>query len=154
MSTRTIPLDDALRAYLLDASVQETDALRALRAETARLERASMQISPEQGQFMRLLVELSGARRALEIGTFTGYSALCIASALVDGGRLITCDVSAEWTAIAQRYWRRAGLDGRIELRLAPALQTLDALLADGAAGTFDFAFIDADKTNYLAYAR
>lgn len=152
MSTRTLPLTPELQAYLVEATLREPELFRQLRAETARLDNPEMQIAPEQGQFMRLLVELIGARRALEIGTFTGYSALCVASALPADGRLICCDINAEWTAIAQRYWAQAGLADKIELRLAPALQTLAALLAAGQGGTFDFAFIDADKESSDAY--
>jgi predicted O-methyltransferase YrrM len=111
-----------------------------------------MQIAPEQGQFMALLVRLTGARRILEIGTFTGYSALAMALALPAEGRIVACDVSEAWTAVAKRYWQRAGVAGRIELRLAPALQTLDALIGEGGGGSFDFAFIDADKSRYLDY--
>lgn len=152
MSDRTLPLDDALLEYLRSVSLREPDLLVRLRGETASLPNAGMQISPEQGQFMALLVELVGVRRALEVGTFTGYSALCIARALPADGALVCCDVNEEWTAIAQRYWREAGLDAKIDLRLAPALETLDALLADGEAGRFDFAFVDADKGHYLDY--
>jgi caffeoyl-CoA O-methyltransferase len=111
-----------------------------------------MQISPEQGQFMRLLVELLGARRTLEIGVYTGYSSLCVAQALPEDGQLIACDVNAEYTAIARRYWQRAGLEQRIRLELGPALATLDGLIAAGESGRFDFAFIDADKENYQGY--
>lgn len=152
MSTQTIRLTDAIQSYLVAVTVREPEAFRRLRVETARLENRNMQIAPEQGQFMALLVELLGARRALEIGTFTGYSALWIASALPPAGRLLCCDVNDEWTTVARRYWAEAGLADRIELRLAPALDTLDGLLADGQAGTFDFAFIDADKPNYDNY--
>lgn len=152
MSTQTIRLTDAIQSYLVDVTVREPEVFRRLRAETARLENRNMQIAPEQGQFMALLVELLGARRALEIGTFTGYSALWIASALPPDGRLLCCDVNDQWTTVARRYWAEAGLADRIELRLAPALDTLDALLAVGQAGTFDFAFIDADKPNYDNY--
>ena len=152
MSTRTIPLTDALRDWMLAHGVRETDVMRELRRVTAGLPNASMQISPEQGQLLTLLVELVGARRALEIGTFTGYSAICIARGLPPEGRLITCDIDPEVTTIARDFWRRAGVDGRIELRLGEAAATLDGLLADGAAGTFDFAFIDADKDHYPAY--
>jgi predicted O-methyltransferase YrrM len=126
--------------------------MRRLREETATLDRARMQIGPEQGQFMALLVELIGARRALEVGTFTGYSALAVARALPDDGRLIACDVSAEWTSIGRPYWEEAGVAHKIDLRLAPAIETLDALLDEGRAETFDFVFIDADKTGYDAY--
>ncbi|MEQ9606575.1 MAG: class I SAM-dependent methyltransferase, partial [Kiloniellaceae bacterium] len=152
MSRRSIEMTDALYAYLLENSLRETEILRRLREETAGLPGAGMQIAPEQGQFMALLAELIGARRCLEIGTFTGYSALAVALALPPEGRLIACDVNEETTAVARRYWQEAGVAGKIDLRIAPALETLDALLAEGAAGRFDFAFIDADKSNYEAY--
>ncbi len=152
MSTRSIGLSEELYAYLAAELLPESDVLRQLRAETAQLERGCMQISPEQGRFMMLLVQLLGARRCLEIGTFTGYSALCVASALPPDGQLITCDVSEEWTSVARRYWQRAGVADRIDLRLGPALETLAALAAQGAAGSFDFAFIDADKKNIGDY--
>jgi caffeoyl-CoA O-methyltransferase len=152
MSSRTFTLPDALYDYLVSVSLRESDVLCRLRRETAGLERAHMQIAPEQGQFMALLARLMGARRCLEVGVFTGYSALCVAAALPADGRLLACDVNEEWTAIARRYWREAGLAERIELRIAPALETLDHLLADGEAGRFDFAFIDADKPNYGNY--
>lgn len=152
MSNRTLPLTDSLYRYLLDHSLREDAVARALRERTAGHEWAGMQISPEQGQFMGLLVELTGARRIIEVGTFTGYSALCLARALPADGRLICCDLSEEWTAIGMSYWEQAGVRGRIDLRIAPALETLDALLAEGRAGQFDMAFIDADKANYLNY--
>jgi len=151
MSSRTLPMSDALQAYLL-GHLRAPEILRELRAETARLPGAGMQISPEQGALMAWLVETSGVRRALEVGTYTGYSALCVALALPPDGRLIACDLNEEWTAIARRYWERAGVAGRIELRLGPAVQTLDALLAAGGGGTFDFAFLDADKENLRRY--
>lgn len=152
MSNRTVSLDDRLYDYLLAVSVREPQVLEELREETAKLPNAGMQISPEQGQFMRLLVELIGARRTLEVGVFTGYSALCVAQALPPDGELIACDVSEEFTSVARRYWQRAGLDQRIRLELRPALDTLDRRIAAGEAGSFDFAFIDADKENYHAY--
>jgi len=152
MSTRTTSMDDRLYDYLLTVSVREPSVLADLRAETARLPNAGMQISPEQGQLMRLLVELIGARRCIEIGVFTGYSSTCVALALPDDGRIVACDVSEEYTNVARRYWRLAGVEQRIALRLGPALATLDELLASGQAASFDFAFIDADKENYLAY--
>jgi predicted O-methyltransferase YrrM len=152
MSSRTIPMTDKLYDYLLAVSLREPPLLAALRAETAKLPDAGMQISPEQGQFMALLVELIGARRAIEVGTFTGYSALCVAQALPADGKVIACDISEEFTAVARRYWAKSGIADRIELRLAPALDTLKSLLAGGGAGSFDFAFIDADKTQYDAY--
>lgn len=152
MSSRTFTLPDTLYEYLLSVSLRETDVLRRLRQETAALPRAHMQIAPEQGQLMALLVRLTGARRCLEVGVFTGYSTLCVAAALPPEGRVIACDVNEEWTAIARRYWREAGVAERIELNLAPALETLDRLLAEGQTGTFDFVFIDADKSNYWNY--
>jgi len=141
MSSRTISVDDALYDYILGVSLRESNALVRLRAETKSLPDASMQISPEQGQFMTLLARLIGAQRAIEIGTFTGYSAICVASALPPGGVLVACDVSDEWTAIARRYWAEAGVEDRIDLRLGPALDTLDALVDEGGAGTYDLVF-------------
>jgi caffeoyl-CoA O-methyltransferase len=152
MSNKYLPLDDQIYAYLREVSLREHDALRRLRAETAAMSEANMQIAPEQGQLMALLVQLLGARRTLEVGVFTGYSSLAVALALPADGRVVACDVSEEWTRIARRYWREAGVADKIDLRLAPALDTLDALLEEGQAGTFDFAFIDADKGNYDAY--
>ena len=152
LTRRTNHLPEDLYAYLLEVSLREPPVMRRLREETASLEQANMQIAPEQGQFMALLVELMGARNALEVGTFTGYSALAVALALPEGGRLVACDISEEWTIIGRRYWEEAGVDHKIDLRLAPALETLDALLAEGRAGTFDFAFIDADKEGYDGY--
>jgi predicted O-methyltransferase YrrM len=152
MPKRHIVLTEKLQDYVLDASLREPPVLRRLRQETARLPLAAMQIAPDQGQLMALLARLVGARRCLEIGTFTGYSALAVTLALPEDGHLIACDVNPETTAIARRYWEEAGVAERIELRLAPALETLDALLAGGEAGRFDFIFIDADKENYDAY--
>lgn len=152
MTNRTLSIDESLYDYLIAHSLRETPLMRELRELTARQALARMQISPEQGQFMALLVELLGARKILEIGTFTGYSALCLAQALPPDGRLVCCDISEEWTAIGREFWVRAGVDGRIDLRLAPALQTLHELLRAGEAGRFDMAFIDADKGNYRAY--
>jgi predicted O-methyltransferase YrrM len=152
MANRTTALTDRLYDYLIEVSVREPPLLRELREETAALPMAMMQIGPEQGQFMRLLIELIGARRAVEVGTFTGYSALCVAEAMGPQGRLVACDVSEEYTAIARRYWARAGVADRIDLRLGPGVATLDKMLADGAAGTIDFVFIDANKPDYGAY--
>ncbi len=152
MAAQKITLNDDLYAYLLDVSLRETPLLRRLRQETARLDNAGMQISPEQGQFLALLVRLIGARRALEVGVFTGYSSLWVAPALPPDGRLIACDINPDWTATARRYWAEAGLAHKIDLRLAPAADTLRQLLGDGEAGRFDFAFIDADKTGYPEY--
>jgi predicted O-methyltransferase YrrM len=152
VSARTLYLPDRVHDYLVAHSVHETAEQRALRAETAKLPGAEMQISPEQGQLLGVLVKLIGAARCIEVGTFTGYSALCVALALPASGRIVCCDLSEEWTAIARRYWEKAGVADKIDLKLAPALETLDALLADGGAGSYDFAFIDADKTGYAAY--
>src|SRR6185369_4060628 len=151
MARRSLELDDRLYDYLVQFGTRESDLLKDLRNETAKLPGAGMQIGPEQGAFMGLLVELIGAKRALEIGTFTGYSSLCIAGALPADGKLICCDVSEEYTKVARNYWRRAGLESKIELRIGPAVATLDALIAADVA-PFDFAFIDADKTNYSNY--
>jgi predicted O-methyltransferase YrrM len=152
VSNRTLSLDEGLYDYLLKVSLREAEVLRRLRDETLRLPQRSMQIAPEQGQFMALLVRLINAGRILEIGTFTGYSALAMALALPPGGRIVTCDVSEEWTAVARRYWTEAGVEDRIALRLAPATATLDALLASDEEERFDLAFIDADKENYGGY--
>jgi len=152
MSNRSIVLTDSLYEYLAEVSLREAPLLLALREETAAMSNRSMQISPEQGQFMALLVRLMGARRCLEVGVFTGYSSLATALALPEDGRIVACDVSAEWTAMARRYWRAAGVEHKIDLRLAPATQTLDGLLGTGQGASYDLAFIDADKTNYLAY--
>jgi caffeoyl-CoA O-methyltransferase len=152
MSRRTWGLEARVRRYLLEHSLREAPVCTALREATASLPHAGMQISPEQGQLMALLVQAIGARRAIEIGTFTGYSALWVALALPADGKLVCCDVSAEWTAVGKPYWEKAGIAGKIDLRIAPAMQTLDRLLAEGQAGTYDFAFIDADKTGYDAY--
>jgi caffeoyl-CoA O-methyltransferase len=152
MTNRSISLTDSLYGYLLSVSLREPDVLRRLRDETAALPNARMQIAPEQGQFMALLVRLMGARRCLEVGVFTGYSSLAVALALPDDGRIVACDVSEDWTAVARRHWSAAGVAHKIDLRLAPALDTLEGLLADGEAGTYDFAFLDADKENYLRY--
>jgi len=150
--SRNIQLTDTLYQYVLDHSVREPAVLRELHHETAKLPMAGMQIGADQGQLMGLLVKLTGAKRCLEVGVFTGYSSLAVALALPPDGKVIACDVSEEWTAIARRYWKKAGVEGKIDLRLGPAVETLDRLLAEGEAGRFDFAFIDADKGNYLAY--
>jgi predicted O-methyltransferase YrrM len=152
MSNRSIELTDAVYDYLLEVSLREPPVLRALREETLRMTQRSMQISPEQGQFMALAARLAGAKRCIEVGVFTGYSSLVTALALPEDGRIVACDVSEEWTMTARRYWRAAGVEHKIDLRLAPALETLDALLAAGGQGGYDIAFIDADKTGYLAY--
>ncbi len=153
MSNRSIGLDDRLYEYLLAVSLREPEILRQLREETAALPQGMMQISPEQGQFMALLVKLTGAVRVLEIGVFTGYSSTAVALALPKHGTITALDISEEWTAIARRYWLKAGVADKIDLRLGPALQTLDALIAEGdALASYDFAFLDADKENYDAY--
>ncbi|HEX7028140.1 MAG TPA: class I SAM-dependent methyltransferase [Gammaproteobacteria bacterium] len=152
MSRKTLNLTSKLYEYLLSVSLREPRLLRRLREETAGLEMANMQISPEQGQFMGLLVELLQARDIIEVGTFTGYSSLCMAMAMPDDGRLICCDVSKEWTDIARRYWQEAGIEDRIDLRLAPAEDTLQELLNNGETGGFDMVFMDADKESYLVY--
>ncbi|RMG30345.1 MAG: O-methyltransferase [Gammaproteobacteria bacterium] len=151
MSNRSIGLDERLHAWLLDHLPEEPPVLRRLREETARLPEAVMQIAPEQGRFMQWLIALMGARRILEIGTFTGYSALAMALALPREGRVVTCDLSEEWTRIARRFWREAGVEDRIELRLGLAIDTLRRIEADGTA-SFDLAFIDADKIGYVDY--
>ncbi len=152
MSRRTLSLDDALHDYVIEHGVREHPELAALREATRTHPRAGMQISPEQGQLMQLLVQLIGARRTIEIGVFTGYSALAVALALPDDGRLLACDVSDEFTRVGRPYWKRAGVEHKIELVLEPAINTLDARIAAGHAGQYDFAFIDADKSNYANY--
>ena len=152
MSLNSTQLTESLQQYILDVSSREPEILTRLRAETSRLPEANLQISALQGQFMQLLVRLTGARNAIELGVFTGYSSLAVAMAMPPEGRVIACDVSEKFTTIARRYWREAGQQDRIDLRLVPALQTLDSLLAEGRAGTFDWVFIDADKENYEAY--
>jgi caffeoyl-CoA O-methyltransferase len=152
MTNRSISLTDSLYRYLLSVSLREPALLRRLREETASNPNARMQIAPEQGQFMALLVRLLGARRCLEVGVFTGYSSLAVGLALPDDGRIVACDVSEEWTTVALRFWAAAGVAHKIDLRLAPALETLEGLLAAGEAGSYDFAFLDADKENYLRY--
>ena len=152
MSNRTLPLTDSIYRYLLNHSLREPGVLQRLRQATSKLPDANMQIAPEQGQFMALLVELLGVRRALEVGTFTGYSASWMALALPADGVLVACDLSREWTDMALPFWREAGVSERIELRLGDALRTLDALIGAGETDGFDLAFVDADKENYLAY--
>jgi predicted O-methyltransferase YrrM len=152
MSTRSTFLPADVYRYLLEVSSREPEILARLREATASRPEAEMQISPEHGQFMALLVRLIGARRCIEIGTYTGYSALAVALALPADGKLIASDVSEEWTSIGRRFWREAGVEARIELRVQPGLKTLDELIAEGGRGAYDFAFVDADKPNYVNY--
>lgn len=152
MSNRTLSIDDRIYNYLCDVSVNEPELLCQLRQETAQIEYSVMQISPEQGQFMSLLIKLMSARRAIEIGTYTGYSSICIASAMPADGKLICTDISPQWTSVAEKYWAKAGLENKIELYSQPAELTLQMLLDDGAQKSFDFIFIDADKQNYIKY--
>ncbi len=152
MSDFTLNLTPGLYSYFQKISLREPEVLRKLREQTHKMSMSQMQISPEQGQFMRLLIELMQARKALEIGVFTGYSTLSVALSLPMDGQIIACDVNVEWTKIAKRFWEEAGVAPKIDLRLAPALQTLQELIDGGQSGTFDFAFIDADKANYNEY--
>lgn len=150
--SRHFSFDERTYAYLVKTSVRETDVARRLREETQKLPQAQMQIGPDQGQFLQMLVQLIRAKKTLEVGVFTGYSSLWVALGLPDNGRVVACDVSEEYTSIARRYWKEAGVDHKIDLQLRPALETLDELLVKGNADTFDFAFIDADKSNYENY--
>jgi predicted O-methyltransferase YrrM len=153
MSNKTLCITEKLYEYMLSVSLREPEVLLELRRETGLDEQANMQIAPEQGQFMALLVRLLGAKKTLDIGVYTGYSSLCIGLALPQNGRVIACDLNRQWTDIAKRYWHKAGVADKIDLRLAPARQTLEELLANKtAAASFDFAFIDADKVNYDIY--
>jgi len=154
MSNLQTPIGPELAAYIRSVSLREPDLLRRLREETAPRADASMQLSPEQGQFLGMLVRMTGATQALEVGVFTGLSSLHVALAMPAEGRLVACDVNAETTAVARRYWSEAGVADKIDLRIAPALETLDALLHDGAEESFDFAFVDADKENYQHYLK
>lgn len=151
-SIKALNLETHLYEYLLSVSLREPEILLNLREETARHPRARMQISPEQGQFLALLVRLLGAKKTLELGVFTGYSSISVALALPPEGKIVACDVSEEFTSVARRYWKQAGVADKIDLRLAPATETLEQLLAENQAETFDFAFIDADKENYNRY--
>ena len=152
MSRVTFGLSEEVQNYLLTTGVRPTATRLRLRDATSALSNAGMQISVEQGEFMHLLIKLIGAKKCLEVGTFTGYSALITAEALPEGGKLVACDISAEYPAIGKPFWEEAGVADKIDLRIGPAVETLDALLASGEGGTFDFAFVDADKTNYDAY--
>ncbi|MEO0869596.1 MAG: class I SAM-dependent methyltransferase [Cyanobacteria bacterium J06642_11] len=152
MSTQILDLTENLYQYLLSVGVRDSEILEQLREENAQHPRAVMQIAPEQGQFMGLLVQLLGVKKALEVGVFTGYSSLVVAMALPEDGQLIACDISDEYTAMARKYWQKAGVAHKVDLRIAPALETLDQLIADGYGNSFDLAFIDADKSNYDNY--
>jgi caffeoyl-CoA O-methyltransferase len=152
MSNRTIQMTDRLYDYMLSVTSREHPVLAELRAETARMPRAGMQIAPEQGQFMAMLVTLLGARRTLEVGVFTGYSSLAVALALPSDGRVVALDISEEWTSVGRRYWQAAGVADKVDLRVGPAAESLRALVAEGCTGEFDFAFIDADKERYDTY--
>ena len=151
MSSRTIPITPELQAYIVER-LDEHPVLRRLRAETAPMPLSSMQIGADQGAFMALLARLIGARRCLEIGTFTGYSSTAVALALPEGGQIVCCDISTEWTDVARRAWADAGVADRVDLRIGLAIETLDVLLASDGADSFDLAFIDADKPSYLDY--
>lgn len=152
MAWQTLSMTPVLYEYLLNFSLHENEVLTKLREETHNLPQHEMQIAPEQGQFMGLLIKILGAKKTLDIGTFTGYSALSVALALPDDGKIISCDVSEEWTDIAKTFWETAGVLKKIDLKIAPALTTLNKLIDEEQAGTFDFAFIDADKSNYIHY--
>jgi predicted O-methyltransferase YrrM len=152
VTTRSFYLPDYIDKYILETTLRDTPVMRELRAETATMPQARMQTGADQVQFLQLLVRLIGARRCIEVGVYTGYSALGVALALPDDGRIVACDVSEEYTSVARRYWDRAGVSQKIDLYLAPATQTLDEMLAGGEAGRYDFAYIDADKSSYDAY--
>ena len=152
MSSSTIGLSNELRKYMLDVSFRDDDLLRQLREETLTLKEAQMQISPEQGAFLTILTKILNAKKTLDIGVFTGYSSLVVARELSDDGLVLACDTSIEWTSIAKKYWKLAGVDKKVDLYLAPARETLEKLIEDGQASTYDFSFIDADKINYQSY--
>jgi len=152
MSSRNNYIQEHIYDYILDTSLRDAPLLERLRGETAKMPMGGMQISPDQGQFMALVVKLIGARRILEVGTFTGYSSLVMAQALPADGGIVACDVNEEFTAVARRYWAEAGVEDKIDLRIGPATETLSQMVAEGASGSFDIAFIDADKPNYATY--
>ncbi len=152
MSARPTPIDEALYEYLLSVSLREPDVMRRLRQQTQLLPEANMQIAPDQAQFMQMLVHLLGASQTIEVGVFTGYSALAVALALPETGRMVACEIEEKWPRIGQPYWKEAGVADKIDLRIAPARDTLTALLDEGGANSYDFAFIDADKEQYITY--
>ena len=152
MSSSTIGLNNELRKYMLDVSFRDDEILRQLREETLTLKEAQMQISPEQGAFLSILTKILNAKKTLDIGVFTGYSSLVVARELPNDGLVVACDTSIEWTSIAKKYWKLAGVDNKVDLHLAPAIETLEKLIEDGQGSTYDFSFIDADKINYQSY--
>ena len=152
MSNQTISITDSIYKYLCDNSLREDKNLSSLRAHTYRMEQRNMQISPEQGQFMQLLIKVLNAKNTIEVGVFTGYSSLCVALALPDNGKIIACDISTKYTDIAEKYWEDANVRNKIDLRIGPAIDTLKTLIDKGMSNTFDFSFIDADKINYDNY--
>jgi predicted O-methyltransferase YrrM len=152
MANRTIGISDELAAYVVEVGTREPDILARLREETAAIPQHGMQIAPEEGAFLAMLVQLIGARRCIEIGTFTGYSSLAVALALPEDGSILCCDVSEEWTSLARTYWAEAGVGSKIDLRIGPAADTLARLVAEGEEATYDFAFVDADKSGYDGY--
>ena len=152
MSSSTIGLSNELRKYMLDVSFRDDDILRQLREETLTLKEAQMQISPEQGSLLSILTKILNAKKTLDIGVFTGYSSLVVARELPNDGLVVACDTSIEWTSIAKKYWKLAGVDNKVDLRLAPAIETLEKLIEEGQGSTYDFSFIDADKINYQSY--
>ena len=152
MSSSTIGLSNELRKYMLDVSFRDDEILKQLREETLTLKEAQMQISPEQGAFLTILTKILNAKKTLDIGVFTGYSSLVVARELPDDGLVVACDTSIEWTSIAKKYWKLAGVDKKVDLYLAPAIETLEKLIEDRQESTYDFSFIDADKINYQSY--
>ena len=152
MSSSTIGLSNELRKYMLDVSFRDDDILRQLREETLTLKEAQMQISPEQGALLSILTKILNAKKTLDIGVFTGYSSLVVAREIPNDGLVVACDTSIEWTSIAKKYWKLAGVDNKVDLHLAPAVETLEKLIQDGQGSTYDFSFIDADKINYQSY--
>jgi predicted O-methyltransferase YrrM len=152
MSNKTMGISDDLAAYVVEVGAREPEVLARLREETAAIPQHGMQIAPEEGAFLAMLAELTGSRRCIELGTFTGYSSTAVALRLPEDGRMVCCDVSEEWTSVARKYWAEAGVSDKIDLRIGPASETLDGLLADGGEGSYDFAFVDADKSGYDGY--
>jgi predicted O-methyltransferase YrrM len=152
MANKTIGISDELAAYVVEVGAREPEVLARLREETAAIPQHGMQIAPEEGAFLAMLAELTGSRRCIEIGTFTGYSSTAVSLRLPEDGRMVCCDVSEEWTSVARKYWAEAGVADKIDLRIGPAADTLDGLLAEGGEASYDFAFVDADKSGYDGY--